>query len=322
MKKISLFLLGLIFLLGCRKDDVVVCLTPETGPNTLASLLAAGPPVRKLPFDLGQAQRIPTIGGGTVAFGANAFVLPNGSVATGQAELWVREIYSVADMILADMPTTAQSSRQMLVSGGEFNIQVWQGSTRLRMARVSPTGTINRLTLTSPVPRAGLDTTPMLLWTQPAATGIRADSAGWLQADTTSQVFVVASPITTAAYYRSTIALDSISNWNIDQFWHAYQGNSLGYIGVEVPAGATATRVYFRPVGFNGLARSYPVYGSTTRRESYLPLGADVIAVVLQEQNGQLYFGTQRLTTAANAVVTPTLQALSAADIVQRIRQL
>ena len=43
---------------------------------------------------------------------------------------------------------------------------------------------------------------------------------------------------------------------------------------------------------------------------------------MLQERGGQLYYGSQRLTTAANTVVTPTLEALSAAEIVRRIRLL
>ena len=66
----------------------------------------------------------------------------------------------------------------------------------------------------------------------------------------------------------------------------------------------------------------YASSASPTRWNSYLPYGADVIAIVLQERAGLLYYGTQRLTTASGTVATPTLGALSAAEIVRRIRQL
>jgi hypothetical protein len=322
MKHFAFLCLGVALLAACRKDDVIVC--DPVATNTIADIRAAAPAAQKFTFNLAQAQSFRTSGGATLAFGPSAYILPNGNVATGQAELRVREIYAVPDMVLADMPTTAASSGQMLISGGEFNIQVWQGSTRLRMSAISPTGVQNRLSLSSPVPGAGLDTTPMLLWQQPAAMNTIPDSTGWLLADTTRSNVWVGVGSTTAPYYQVSIPLDSIGSWNIDQFWHAYQNSPSSQIGVEVPTtiGATYTRVYFRPVGYNGLARCYQPSATSGRWQAYLPGGADVIAVVLQERNGQLYYGTQRFNTAANAVVTPALQALSAADIVQRIRQL
>jgi hypothetical protein len=80
--------------------------------------------------------------------------------------------------------------------------------------------------------------------------------------------------------------------------------------------------VFFRPVGFNGLARSYVYVPAPTHWECPLPVGADMIAVVLQQRDGQLYFGTQRLTVQPNSTLTPTLQALTAAEIVQLVRKL
>lgn len=335
MKQFAFLCLGVALLAACRKDDVILCTLPLANSSVFTDLRAAAPAVQTFTVNLNQAQSFRTRAGATVAFGPNSFVLPNGNVATGQAELRLREIYAVPDMILADMPTTAQSSRQMLVSGGEFNIQVWQGGTRLRMSPISPTGVINRLALTSPVPTAGLDTTRMYLWNQPAnpLAGTPADSSGWLQAFSPNvtnnsnvpiRVNTTASPTSAVPYYSVAIPLDSIGNWNIDQFWHAYRSNPYGSIGIEVPttSTATATRVYLRPVGFNGLARCYMSSTSGTRWSSLMPYGANVVAVVLQERNGQLYYGTQQFNTAARLIVTPTLQALSAADIVQRIRQL
>lgn len=322
MKQLAFLCLGVALLAACRKDDVVVC--APTAAATFADLRAAAPPVQTFSFDLAQAQSLRSRAGATVAFGPNAYLLPNGNVATGQAQLRLREIYTVPDMMLANMPTTAESSRQTLISGGEFTIQVWQGSTRLRLSPVSPAGVIQRLTLTSPVPTAGLDTTQMLLWKQlaSATSGTSRDSSGWLLL--TSPSGAVTRVPSAAGYYAAALPLDSIGNWNIDQFWHAYASRGTTVIGIETPASATATvtRVYCRPVGFNGLARGYLSSFSPTRWACYLPVGADVIVVVLQERDGQLYYGTQRLTTASGTLVTPPLTALSAAEIIQRIRLL
>ena len=97
-------------------------------------------------------------------------------------------------------------------------------------------------------------------------------------------------------------------------------GTSDAPAAVEVPTGATDTRVYFRPVGFNGLARAVPT--AATRWSCNLPLGAPVVAVMLQVRGSQLYYGTQAITTQANQVVRPPLEALSKAEIVRRIRLL
>ncbi|MBH8556432.1 hypothetical protein [Hymenobacter negativus] len=334
MKHFVCLCLGAALLAACHKDDDVVECAPAVAPATFADLRATAPAVQTFTFDLNKAQTFSTRAGATLAFGANVFILPNRQLATGQAQLRVREIYSVPDMVLANLPTTAASSRQVLISGGEFDIQVWQGSTRLRLYPGWSANGAGRqvLKLTSPVPPAGLDTTPMLLWQQPAAApsvaGTISDSSAWqLRADSTGraiQVTTTTGPATTASYYNTSLPLDSLSLWNLDQFWHAYSANSSGPIGVTVPftSTTTGTRVYFRPVGYNGLARGYASSAAPTTWSSYLPYGADVIAIVLQEREGLLYYGTQRLTTAAGTTVTPTLEALSAAEIIRRIRQL
>ena len=107
------------------------------------------------------------------------------------------------------------------------------------------------------------------------------------------------------------------------QLWHAYTSRPQVGVSVDVPTvgAALRTRVFFRPVGFNGLAACWPMPASS--RWSYsLPDGADVVAVVIQEQNGRLYYGTQRLTAATGLVAPPVLEALPAAGIVRRIRLL
>ncbi len=319
MKRLSLLLLGAGGLLACRKDDLLFI--PDDGVPPLTALLRTNAPaVQVFRFALNQPQALRTAAGATLRFPANAFRLPNGQTpAIGQAELWVREIYAVPDMVLASMPTTAASGAH-LVSGGEFTVQAWQGTTRLRLpATVAATGAVQGgLELTSPVPTAGLDTTRMQLWQLPPRPllSLTPDSSGW----TTPPRPVWLAPAT-AGHYTVTLPLDSIGTWNIDQFWHAYQGNSTANVTVEVPS-AVETRVYFRPVGYNGLARCYTSLAAPNRWQCRLPVGAPVVAVVLQTRGGRLYYATQTVTVQAGQILQPPMEILSEAEIIRRIRRL
>lgn len=327
MNRITCFLLAAAGLLGCRKDDVVVCATA-----TLADLRAAAPAVQSFTFTLSQAQSLRTAFGATLAFGANAFILPNGAVATGQAQVRLRELHSVGDILLAGLHTNVSiSSKQLLVSAGEFNIQIWQGSTRLRWNPASSVATSPLPTgpsLTTPVPQSGLDTTRMYLWqlpfpANPAAAAV-ADSMGWQPALQRNGASALAwkALLPTNGAYSALLALDSISWLNFDQFWRPASNAVWSWANVKVPAGATETQVYLRPAGYTSLCRTFGTPNDPMRWRNHFPDGTVVQAIVLQARNGQLYFGTQTYTWQANAVMSPALEALSAEEVARRIRQL
>ena len=326
MKNLVILALGCALLAACRPDDVVEC-----GPQaqTLADLRAASPQTQLFVINPNQPQTVVTQGGATLTIPPNRFYWPDGRLFSGQAVLRVREIYSVPDMLLADMPTnttTGAGTREMLLSGGEFNLQLWQAGVRLRLLDLGPGSAAPPapLVLTSPVPTAGLDTTRMLLWNQrfTALLAPGRDTAGW-SAVLSSNYTPTSVPASTAGFYSAVLPLDSIGWWNIDQFWHAYQSRTPVVVRVMVPGTTAAmpTKVYFRPIGYNGLARCLPLLG-TSSWEFPLPSGADVVAVVIQERGGRLYYGTQRVMAAAGLVLTPPLEALAAAEIVRRIRLL
>lgn len=322
-KLLSLLLAGLL-LAGCRKDDLVECY-PTTGITVPASSVSNlslaefsrrnGAAVQSFTISLNQDQTVTTTGGASLTFPASLFKLPNGTLAVGTAQVKVREIYTVPEMVLANMPTTMVQSPIMLISGGEFNIQVTQQGTRLQLDRDSLQG--RTLVSRSPIP-AGQDTTAQRLWRQSLGGTVNgaAAPAGWLQSYRGNVQL-------TPGYYRASIPLDSISWWNIDQFWHAYQGAASVPVSVTTPATAAGeTRVYLRPVGYNGLAPLYATSATGTLWQTTVPTGAVMKAVVLQSVSGQLYFGTQQLTVQSGLSITPTLTPVSEAEAVRLIRQL
>jgi hypothetical protein len=315
---------GLLLAAGCRKDDLVDCAPTATSNLSLAEFTRNnGAPVQSFNIMLGPSgapQVITTSGGAKLTLPAGSFLLPSGSVATGAAQVRIREIYSVPDMLLSNMPTQLMNSRRLLISGGEFSIQVWQSSTRLRLASGS------RVVVASPVP-AGASAGQQLLWQQ--LTTSVPDSAGWTTPTSTSPTPTRGDTIRvtgTPPVYSTSIPLDSVSWWNIDRLWELYQSASIGTITVQVPAipatSTGSTRVFLRATGLNGLARLYPNNTGQTNWVSQLPTGANMVAAVLQSIDGQLYFGSQSLITKNGLVITPTLTAVSEADAVRLIKQL
>jgi hypothetical protein len=307
MTRLFLFLgvAGLLAAAGCRKDDVVDCapaasLADFTRRNSVAT--------QTFTLPMGSAQTITTAGGARLTFPAAGFLLPTGAVATGTAQVRIREIYTVPEMVLANVPTDMVRRGSTLISGGEFNIQVWQNNTRLRLA---PQQTVS---MESAVP-AAQDTTRQYVWQQPASV-MASDSAGWQFASTQR---VQSLP----GLYRALLPLDSIGWWNLDQFWHAYYSAATAQVTIKTTATAPGeTHVYLRPVGFNGLARLWPSNGANTEWQKGMPAGADMVAVVLQSSNGQLHYGTQRVTISNGLVISPVLAPVSEADAVRLIRQL
>lgn len=293
---------------GCRPDDRLDC-APASRPVSVADFAGHySAPTQTFALDLGQRQTIRGSGGATLDFPAHSFELANGSLATGTAQVRLREIYAVPGMVLADIPTTTGASGQLLVSGGEFQIQVWQNATRLRFR---PGPTTPTVALQSPVP-AGQDTTGQQLW-QRRIVSASVDSSGWYPA-------APAGVQAASGTYRAALALDSVSWWSIGRPW--LPGQPTVQVEVNTPASGD-TRVYLRPVGYNALVRLTAVSGAAGARwQASVPPGADLLAVVLQAVNGQLFYGTQRVTTAPNLVITPPLAAVTEAEAARRIGQL
>jgi hypothetical protein len=236
-------------------------------------------------------------------------LLPSGQATTDTLTLYLRELYKVPDMVLDDMPTTS-SAQELLLSGGEFNIQLWY-----RRSRVRAQGTALPA-LQSPMPNP-LDLSAQLLWQQPFTAG---SLLGWQTSAVTPYPAVQVAPPS----YRTTLPLDSLSWWNIDRVWPAYSGATLTPTIVEVTTASAIgeTRVYLRPAGANGLTRLVATGTTYTQWQANMPLGASMQAIVLQSINGQLYFGTQLFTVQSGVAIKPALAAVSEADAVRLIRQL
>ncbi|NML66010.1 hypothetical protein HHL22_12425 [Hymenobacter sp. RP-2-7] len=323
-----------LLLASCRKPDLLLCgptqtttappTTTSPTPTTPTSSISLnaffskyGAAMQRRGFVIGQGQPIRTAGGAALSVAGVNFVSSTNAVAQDSAYLYLREVYTVPQMVLSDLPTMSQAG-QLLVSGGEFYMQVRAASGQ-RLRALPTASSPAQPVWQSPVPPEQ-DTTPQQYWQKPAA------EADWtllpnVFVQTVAQPTLVAGPA-----YQTTMLLDTLLYRNIDQVWRFYQGSAtLGTVAVTTPTtAANETRVLLRPVGFNGLfrMRANSASGTNLLWTAALPLGATLKAVVLQSVNGQLYVGSQLFTMQSAVALTPPLTAVSEAEALAFIQAL
>lgn len=319
MKKSPLLLLGAGLLLACSKQDdlLLVGLPDNAGAVYLYKEFSRrnSPPEQAFALTLAQPQTVVTSGGARIEVPANAFLLPDGTGATGQAQLRVRELYTAPDMLLADMPTGDLSGTK-LVSGGEFKLQVWQNGTRLRLR---PNESV---VLASPLPNRsglGIDSAmtawrlqlPAFTWANTGISAVTALSAG-------------------QAFYRTRLPLDSLSWWNVDRLWSPSPSatrTDAKFTFDTDGASSTFTRSWVLPTGANAV---FPTYLSSTTPGAptnllllpAVPVGSRLTAVVLQVRFDGLYYGSIEADAQAGQVPHIALSKLPEAEILRRIRLL
>lgn len=272
-------------------------------------------------FIIGQSQPIRTAGGAALSVAGVTFRDASNTPVQDSAYLHLREVYTVPQMVLSDMPTNSRAG-QLLISGGEFDVQVYAANGRqLRVSLALPTSGNAALPVwQSPIPPEQ-DTTPQQFWQMPTL------GAGWILASSVAVQTVAQPTFVTGPAYQLQLPLDSTRYANIDQLYHQYQGNpTLGTVTITAPTTAAAndTRVLLRPVGYNGIfrVRTSVASGSSTSWTASLPVGTPIKAVVLQSVRGQLYMGTQQMTVAATTALTPPLTPVSEAGALALIQAL
>jgi hypothetical protein len=301
---------GLLLLSGCKKDaDLLECSLPAKPTKSLANFTAEySAPPQTFSFNATQPQTLNTQQKATIRVPANAFQLPSGAPASGTIELRVREIYAPSEMLLANMPTMAWGG-DYLESGGEFQVTAWQGNTRLvlRPGRF--------VQLATPVPNVNLTSpnanTPMSLWT-------RRDSSGtgtWLR--DTARVSTT-QPTPQQQLYSFSLWRDSLSWCNVDRLLRT-SGGAQATVTINAGSQTSNTRVYLLCRSRNALLTPNLINGEWALYG--MPVGLDVVAVVLQLRGDQLYYGAQRTIIGPNLHLAPTLEALDPDEIARRVRQ-
>jgi hypothetical protein len=323
---------------ACQKDpDDLSC--PQAGPATFEGLTKRhSPPVQVFEFDPAVYQEIQTAGGGRVSIAPNIFIRPDGSLPTGRVKLLFQEIYSPAEMILANRPTmgvyTSNSIRALpLESGGEFNIRVIDGNTRLRL---TPGGQRYGIYLRTRVPaRVSQDSrNRMSLWASRSLGG-SADSAVWQQvqlapdsvgpAVDSVRIFLTQfDTVNVQGGFTTTQWPDTLGWLNCDAYPFAFTNTTVSVAVGDLrdDPRTQGFRIYLVPALLNGAFRPYWNPTTFQAQQTGIPIGTDLTAVVLRIKDNKYFIGTQRALITDGFVFQPVLEEVTEDELVRRLQQL
>jgi hypothetical protein len=317
MKRLLFAALALVGLAtACDKDADEV---QRPYPASLDSFTKRhSPPIQVFEFDPTQQQTIRTLGGARFEIKPNVITLLNGTAPSGTVKLQFQEIYSPADMVLANIPTMGPD-KSPLVSGGEFMVRLTASATGEQLMF---TGFV-RLIWPTPTRVDPVSAGTMLQWQLWGDAG--SDSTTWLPSTdgngSTIPVQAVLDSVTSSVHqYIITNWPDTLGWLNCDAYWATTAPRVQ--VNVALEDDLTGTRIFLIPTNLNGAFR--PSWNAQLQRaeQSNIPVGAELTAVVFRIRDGKYYIGTHRAAASADFMYRPVLEEVTEEELVRRIRLL
>lgn len=312
-----------MLLLGsCKKDaDLVDCVLPE--PTVLTATLAEhAAPVQK--FTVTPGTTTIRTAAGSVIYVPNNLVRVNGQpLSSNPIEVLVREVTKRSEMIFTNTPTI--SNGQLLESAGMFNVAFQQDGQPLRPTSTLVVRTTNPGTLST--------INNMLLFMGLPDSTNRSQVGSWTQVNTqsaqdSSRIFPIGNTASMGFQVNLSPNIYNINlgllNWiNCDRFVTTTSRTNVQINVTRPTVNGTTTRSFLVFNTLNSvLSASLSGPSGTTFYANGVPLGYAVTAVVLHQEGNQLYFGKQTATIAANQQFSPTLRAVTEAELVAEINAL
>jgi hypothetical protein len=132
----ALVIVSFIVSIGCKKETTPITPTAATASSNITTLkafyTANGVQSQSFVINNSIGGTIIGVNGGKYFFPANFFLTPAKTVATGNVNIQLKEIFNPTNMLLSNMPTT--SGNHGLLSEGEFYIHATQGGQQLEPA--------------------------------------------------------------------------------------------------------------------------------------------------------------------------------------------
>lgn len=317
MKRLLIICLILSALTGCEKsDELVRCSTPP--PVSLIDFARRhGPITQEFTFDPTRLQTIRTAGGAWIKVSPHSLVLTNGAIPTGLVTLRYQEIYSASAMVLANLPT--MSGHVPLQSGGEFNLQFFAGTERLRVRRGK------QIQLETPLKARGTaDVIPVMqqwYWNGHAPEGGTWVAAGNASIATLIQRYDPKGrliPVYTAAL-DSALVPDTLGWLSRHTYAYPASAGARTLVSLDVGGAPAAAIAFLLPTDRNGAFRTHWNAQTQLTELGAIPLGTELQAVVLRVQDGRYYFGSQTATVTPGFVYRPVLKEMREEEIVSAL---
>lgn len=325
MKFNKIILLAAVLVVGfssCKKDDPEDPTTTPTTPTveepTTSNLGAFFDNYRtsitqSYTIDANSWQYITANEGTIITVPANAFVDAAGNPVSGSIDIEVIEVLTQADMLLTNMPTT--SGGQMLISGGELNIEAFQNGQELSLAAGS--------SLNIMVPDDVMDFNMEMFLPQ---TGANGEFEDWIPANNMPVNFAVDSAnVDSSGWYQFDFSETGLGWLNCDYFYNS--GATLTSVAVTVPSAHDSgnTDVFLHVSGMNsliGLTGWDAGSNSFVSYQNSIPEGLACTVVCLSEINGQMYSSFTPITVVTNHVEVVPMTATTNAQIISDLNAL
>ncbi len=257
-------------------------------------------------------------GGTLIDIPQGAFKTTNGLVVSGNITVELRELYTAADMILAEKPTT--SGGRILASGGELYFRPTQNGRELKL--------VEGKSIRFKMPSDYIDSQMALFagagdgdsfdWL-PVNNPVTIDSSGIAKNDS------VNNPVfDTLNYYRFT--LDSLFNWiNCDYFYNDPRPLTNFEICVPDAFNESNTKVFVYIPSINSVVATW--YDSVdevfTVSSGYrLPVGLAVVFVGVSYQQSQIHYSIQQAVIQQSHKEVLTFSTVSRQQLVQFLQNL
>lgn len=240
------------------------------------------------------------------------------NLVTGDVSLSFVEMYDRGDMVTTNKPVMGRNNngdRTPLVTGGHFNLQVFQGDKELRSGcpfsvslKASHTG--------------GLDNA-MILWKGQID---EEDNLIWDEAGRDGQKNSLNPNAQNAQY-------DIFSNtfgWtNVDRFYNDPRPKTQIKVSVPSNYNHTNSGVYLAYEGENNVLAQLDIYDSVdkyfTEHYGFVPVGLKLHVIFVSESNGSIVYAIKSSTIAANATINISeseLNTTTKAQLVNMINNL
>ena len=233
---------------------------------------------------------------------ANSFVDASGTPVTSSVDIALLEVLDQSSMILMGLPTT--SGNEILISGGELNVEATSGGSDVFLATGTSIGLL--------VPTASPDPEMDIFEGTEESDG----SVTWsLTADSTT----VVSDSTWGDYYYYDWGKTDLGWINCDYFYSDPNPKSDLTVNVSGPADHTFdnTQVMVHFTTLSSVASGYPI-SSDPDEDSFLvwnlPEGLELTVIGISEVDGSYYSAFVPLTMTLDAVQDITLSPTTTAD--------
>ena len=239
--------------------------------------------------------RITADKGTTVSFPENAFVTMNNMPVSGEVMIEVKEIYTPADMILSNTPTT--SNRLPLEAGGAFFVRAMQNGQALKLAP----GKFIQLGLAN---ADSINMDGMQVFNGDTASG----TVNWIPNNNPNNV------VTRDSFNSVSLFADDLQWINCDKFVNEPKITYTVNPGNCPDVDSTAVFVHF--TGLNSVLR-LPVTGSSFSSENMIAADATIIGICQVE--GILYYSMKPVTMQHGGSVTLNFTQTTEAELKQKL---